>query len=305
MSKKPSKIKPNLKLISVLLIMIVIFSVVVWYLIPFFKNDGKYHNPLITSIVFGEINPGQTKTLGDLRIRFWTEHTIITSNETIELYWKFYDKYGRLISMDESVHRDLMHVYIIRNDLSGDILHLHPERPINKRTLKIIAKFPFGGFWYLTAQTSKNGVTYQINSLLEVEGQKSNLFYPNFSLDKELRLWNVNLKTIPENIKVNGPIQLIFNVKPKPDTDTPKLEGFILDSGHNVIFVRQHDPFMWNIHGDTSLETISAQVGLEVKRLPIDRYPFAYNVTFTEPGIWLIHFEIRNKPVHFFIEVTE
>ena len=181
-------------------------------------------------------------------------------------------------------------------------MHLHPdilEKEAGLWNKSVI--FSSGGLWHVVMQFAKGGMAYNIVAPVFVEGKAPELFSPDFARERESNGWTVRLQDVPEKVRAGRPITFIFVVEGKRE-----LRKSDLDGGHNVIFALQNEPFIWNMHGDRSVERISKDVGLSLQRsVPTRRKPFFYTVTFSKSGLWLIHFEINRQPARFFVNVEE
>lgn len=288
----------------------ILLALIAWYLAPILFPEAtsqlsKTKSPPLTSIVLEKANFDERVSLGDLHIKTWTEPKNIKPNEETQLFLEILDSSGNPTPLDTSIHYTRIHTYAVRDDLGEDTLHLHPtETKPQSGIWKTFLTFPSSGLWHIVSQTAKDGTVHQITTSLNVEGKKPE-FTPDFSREKASDKWKVKLDVSKEPAKVGEPVKFSFSILPKEGIELPKLKGDILDNGHNFILARQNDSFAWNQHGDSSVENVSVQAGIPVKRVPIEEEPLSHIVTFPKPGIWLLHFELQSKPIHFFVKVED
>ena len=115
----------------------------------------------------------------------------------------------------------------------------------------------------------------------------------------------VKLAISTEPIRVNKATTFNWTVAEKDTGKQPQLQNK-LDSGHNILIVHEDEPdYIWNLHGDRSVESISIQAGFPALRHPTTEDPFKYTFWFPKPGLWLLHFEIGSIPMRFWVEVKE
>ena len=293
-----------------ILLLSALFALITWYLAPVLfpevETQRKNNSPSLTSIELEEIGPDGTANFNELKFKVWTEPRLVKSNEQAELFLEILSSSGKTVSLDTSIHDSYIHTYAIRSDLGVNTLHLHPSLTKKEKGIwRTLITFPSPGVWYLVNQTAKGGTVYHVTSTFEIEGKQSEAFTPDFSKNKEVSDWNVILNVSNDPILVGQFVQFTFDLEPKLGTNPPKLEGGILDNGHNLILSRLDDSFIWNQHGDSSVEEVSEQAGITAKRVSIEEHPFAHTVIFPKPGIWLLHFEIESNPVHFFVNVGD
>jgi len=258
--------------------------------------------PLLTSVAQKELALGQTTVLDGLRISFRTDPETPQAGMPVKLFWNITESEGAPILLDKSIHRLPMHVYVLRSDLGSSLKHLHPS--ISKEESKLwdsSITFSSGGLWYVVMQFAKDGIAYNIAASVLVDGKTPETFLPDFARERRLKEWSIFLRDVPEKVRVGEPAAFTFEVEGKRE-----LRKSDLDGGHNVIFALQKEPFIWNMHGDRSVERISQDVGLSFQRsVPTRQNPFSYIVTFPKAGLWLIRFEINRQPARFFINVDE
>ena len=297
--------------IGTILFLSTVLAVLAWYIAPVLFPEvqtqlTRVNAPPLDYIKLIDADLNQKADFGSISVRVWTEPEKIETNKELELFLEILDSNGKPTSLDTSIHYTHIHTYATRSDLGGDTIHLHPTETESKSgKWRTLITFPSAGVWHLVNQIAKDKTAYQITSTFEVAGKPPQPFNPDFSRTKELDNWIVNLDISKEPPIVGEPVRFTFNLNPKPGADTPKLEGTILDNGHNLILSSLGDSFVWNQHGDGSVEKISKQVNLPVKRVPKKEHPFSHIVTFPKPGVWLLHFELQDKPAHFFVNVEE
>jgi len=304
------ELKRKLIIISGLLLIISgAFAVIAWQVAPilFPKTIERFtenNAPKLTSIVLGDLEFNKFTSLDELQIKIWTEPKDIKPEEEAELFYEVLDTSGNPVSLDTSIHYSKMHTYAVRSDLGGSTLHLHPsETERGKGIWRTVLMIPSAGTWNIVSQTSKDGKSYQFTISLQVGDYPTTKFNPDFEREKGNSNWDIKLLFDSEIINVNSPVRLTFKVTPKESSEELILEKNTLDNGHNLILARVGDAFAWNQHGDSSVEEISKAAGIKVERVPTGEEPFAHVITFPKFGIWLIHFEIKSQPVHFFVEV--
>jgi len=256
--------------------------------------------PFLTSVVQKELTLGQTTTFDGFRVSFRTDPETPQAGVPIQLLWSITESEGTPVSLDSSIHQLPMHAYVLRSDLGSDLKHLHPST--SKEELEPwndSITFSSGGLWYVVMQFAKDGTVYNVAASVFVEGKAPESFLPDFARKQKINEWTVRLQDTPKKVFVGEPAAFTFVVEGKRELQKGDLNG-----GHNVIFAFQGEPFIWNMHGDRSVERISQDVGFTLQRsVPTTQDPFSYIVTFPKAGLWLIHFEINSQPARFFINV--
>lgn len=309
--KSPKSRRKVIIISGLLLIISATFAVIAWQVSPILfpktiERFTKNNAPKLTSIVLRDLEFNKFTSLDELQVKTWTEPKVIKPEEEAELFYEVLDISGGPISLDTSIHYSKIHTYAIRDDLGGNTLHLHPsETEKESGVWRTVLTLPSAGTWYVVSQTSKDGKAYQFTISLQVGDYPTTKFSPDFEREKEISKWNIEMLVDSKIININSPIRLTFKVTPKESSEELTLEKNTLDNGHNLILARVGDAFAWNQHGDSSVEEISEAAGIKVERIPTDEEPFAHVITFPKSGIWLIHFEIKSQPVHFFVEVFD
>ena len=259
--------------------------------------------PQLISYVSKEVPYDTTTNIEGMILSFRTEPEKLQIGVPIKLIWSITERNGQAISLDRSIHRLPMHAYISRNDLGDNIKHIHPEeRNKNYNVLwDDVVEFSTGGFWNIVMQFSKDGTAYHITTPVFVDGKGLAEQLIGFEREKILGERIVRLNSNPEKILIDIPTTINFEI-----IGNNKVQPHELDGGHNIIFALQDSSFLWNMHGDRSVENISQVAGITIKRnTPTELAPFSYSVTFPKPGVWLIHFEILTQPARFFVNVEE
>ncbi len=296
---------------GLLLLISTAFAVNAWQITPILFPETinqltPNKSPKLTSIVLRDLEFNEFTSLDDIQVKVWTEPKDIQPEQEVELFYEVLDTSGNPIPLDTSIHYTKMHTYAVRSDLGGSTLHIHPsETEKGKGIWRTVLTIPSAGSWFLVSQTSKDGKAYQFTTSFKVGDNTLSNFKPNFEREIEISKWEVEMLLSSEVIKTNSSVILTFKVKPKESSEELALEKNTLDRGHNLILARLGDAFAWNQHGDSSVEEISEAAGIKVKRVPTDEEPFAHVVTFSKSGIWLVHFEIKSQPIHFFVEVED
>ena len=259
----------------------------------------------LTNVVWTNLYPNNTVYTDGLRVTLRTQpDTLITKTPT-RFMWEIVDaQTGQPAALETGMHRTTMHSYAVRNDLRGELIHIHPisQKEDGVWTDQIVPRTT--GEWKLLMQTVYRGKVYNFLTSFAVSGEPEELEPVDLNRTKKLGEWTVHLKTSPETPRANAAARFDFFVDPKP-TGTPFQITGNDDGGHNIIFSRANDPYLWNIHGDRSVENLPPdETGIVAQRLLNGAAPYSYNFTFPKPGTWLIHFEIQSQPAHFFLEVN-
>lgn len=246
----------------------------------------------------------ETVTIDELRVTLRTEPKDMITKTPTRLLWEVIDRQtGQPAALENGIHRTTMHTYAVRNDLRGELMHIHPTSAKQDGMWidQIVPKT--SGEWKLLMQTAYRGKVYNFLTPLAVSGEIKELEPIVFERTKKLENWLVRMKINPKTLRADEPARFDFFVDTKPGEAPFQLAGND-DGGHNIIFSRANDPYIWNIHGDRSVENLPAEeTGVVAQRLSDGLAPYSYIFTFPKPGMWLMHFEIQSQPAHFFLEV--
>lgn len=248
----------------------------------------------------------KTIEVDELEVTFHTEPHDITVNTPTRLVWEILDvKTGQAAVLENKVHRTTTHAYAVRNDLRGDLVHIHPTNNANTPEWRdqLIART--SGEWKILLQTAYQGTVYNFLTPFPVSGASEEPKPIDLGRTKELGNWIVHTRVEPDPIRANEPSRFDFFVDAKQDSEPFQVSGKE-DGGHNIIFSFENDPYIWNVHGDRSVENLAPEeTGIIAQRLSDGIAPYSYIFTFPKPGIWLMHFEIQSRPAHFFLEVNQ
>lgn len=65
-----------------------------------------------------------------------------------------------------------MHVYAVKDDLSKNLVHMHPSRQADRDgTWRDTVVFPSPGLWRVLTQATKDGVLHHLETSLVVTGE--------------------------------------------------------------------------------------------------------------------------------------
>lgn len=258
----------------------------------------------ITRLRWHDLPHNATISVGEHQVRFSTDPAVAVPNQSVALLWDITDITGKSAELDTTIHSTAIHAYYILNDFVSDLVHIHPSRDQEKPSLwKDAATFSASGLWYLYMQFAKGDTVYNFVTPIEVAGSAHQDLTPDFSRVKTASGWEVKLSIEQEPVRANGPALFTFTVSSADKNSPREIQPDHLMTGHNVIIAEYGKPFLWNIHGDRSVEAVSAEVRIPVERLDPTITPFAYRLSLPRPGLWLLRFEIQSQPVHFFVNV--
>lgn len=316
---KSSRIVTPVLHILLLVFTLTIFAFVAIYLYPqneilrFFFAGTSIHSKLfppkeLMMFLEGTIAPNATTTLGNIEIGFIIEPYPAIIDKDTTLKWTIIDqRTGEIAALDPVMHNIPVHIYGVHHSLAGELLHLHPPEAarFGSKERRDTAKFELPGTWYLVHQFTKDGILYQLTSIIEVYGKASTPPTPTPALTRKttVREHRVEFIASPQTIRAGILTDIGFQFSIVSPDGKSTLNDHRLTSGHNLLFVHERESYIWNWHGDNTVANVAKFAGIPMKRMPDSRYPFTHQIIFPHAGRWRIQLETLGEPAIFFIEV--
>jgi hypothetical protein len=148
---------------------------------------------------------------------------------------------GKAIEQFDTAHEKLMHLILVRNDLSY-FTHLHSES-VNKGKLQFTANLPMDGQYTAFADYVPKGATQQVSTqTLSVGKDKASAsttpLTPGSTLSKSVGDLNVSLLLNPKTIKPGQETAVTLDIKDAAGKPVADLQPYLGAMGHLVI-IRQ------------------------------------------------------------------
>jgi hypothetical protein len=148
---------------------------------------------------------------------------------------------GKAIEQFDTAHEKLMHLILVRNDLSY-FTHLHSES-VNKGKLQFIANLPADGQYTAFADYVPKGATQQVSTqTLSVGKDKAAAsatpLTPDSTLSKSVGDLKVSLLLNPKTIKPGQETAVTLDIKDAAGKPVADLQPYLGAMGHLVI-IRQ------------------------------------------------------------------
>ncbi len=145
---------------------------------------------------------------------------------------------GKTIEKFDIAHEKLMHLILVRNDLSY-FTHVHAES-INKGKLQVTANLPADGQYTAFADYVPKGATQQVSTqTLSVGKDKTadstTSLTPDATLSKSVGDLNVSLLANPKTIKPGQETAITLDIKDAAGKPVTDLQPYLGAMGHLVI----------------------------------------------------------------------
>jgi hypothetical protein len=255
--------------------------------------------PQLLQVIEADIASGQSIALGALSVSFTIETEDLIAGEPAEFLWDIREKQsGRNASLSPVMHRSPMHTYAIKTDLSGDLMHYHPTFKKERSAWRQRMVFPEGGEWLVVTQFPVGDTLYQLRTHLSLRERVSQ---PPSSTHEDRRWHTASFAMTPTPAVAGVPTKLTFSFT--PTKFFPKNQTLDVEPRSNLILVRQYGKTLWNEHGDKSTLALSRQVGIPVSILDAPDGQAQYEVTFPEPGLWLVYIDVVGADFEFLVDV--
>lgn len=269
--------------------------------IDYLKNIKFY--PTLFYLVEGELAHAGAVELGEkVNVSFKTVPETPRAGEKTKFEWRVTNLDGENIELNPVMHFQAMHVYLIRDDLTSEIIHLHPRESSTTPSLfEDSTTFPTGGKWRLANQFAAEHTLFNTVSMIDVLGEEEKTFERKWGDEVIREDWIVRLER-ETLIKKGVPTTLRFVFK---NENIPESEIKLHEINTNLLFLRREDPFIWNEHGDRSVKRVSRKAGWNGDGPNIDKNTISFEAAFPEAGKWMLSLEYLQKPVEFLVEVVE
>lgn len=203
--------------------------------------------------------------------------------------------------IDRVMHGIPMHVYAVRADLAGDVIHMHPLEG-EDGAWHGTSDFPAPGEWDVYMQFASGGTVYGFRSRVDVTGMPKAVPQPDAARERVLLGYTVAV-TLPSRVVAGAPAKATFTVRHAYDVPEKDAKRDAVWT-HNLIVVREGgEPQLWNHHGDGSVDAVANVAPVAVSHDDANGNPFDYELTFPAAGRWLIDFEYRGEAAPFWIDV--
>lgn len=261
--------------------------------------------PPITDLRSAVLPVGGTALAGAVSAHLEFDPPKPVAGEKTSAVWRFTDRLGRPIDLDRTMHNIPLHVYAVREDVLGEVVHMHPVRQGDSADWHDTIVFPYSGHWRMDTQGPDDGTLYEFTTAFDVDsGDEKALPSADDAKKRTMMQYEVELVDFPARIDPGKPARLHFKVRHTPEI--PRRTA--VDNArahHNLIIAHAGSGGIWNHHGDGSVDAIGAKAAVAVTRKFTPEDPFDYTVTFPEPGTWLIDFEYLGESAQFWIKVQE
>jgi len=253
--------------------------------------------PITKALVAG-LPLNTTLALGDLFLRVSSSLPNTHTTTSTRFSWSVLDAFGTPVTLN-IFHLVPMHTYFVKDDLRA-LRHVHPTRARGSDTWDgFTALSP--GTWHLTTQLSYRGSLYHLTTPLTVRGTTHASFpEPNLSLERSTNGYTIRLTTTPHTLQRGVPARLAFEITPSDKNKS--LSSFSIQ---DVLFASPESEFVWNTHGNRITDAVSGEAGFPSVRTASSVHPYAYDVTFPRPGVWLIDLEATGGTPYFYLDVKE
>src|SRR5688572_431707 len=261
--------------------------------------------PPITDLRSAALAPGGAARAGDVLAHLEFEPAAPVAGGEIAAVWRFTDRLGRPVELDRAMHSIPLHAYAVRDDLAGEMVHMHPLRQGDSADWHDMIIFPSSGRWHMVTQGHVGDTLYEFTTPLEVAGGREKIPAPaDGARTRAMFQYEVTLDGMPPRIDPGIPARLHFTVHHAPEI-TKRAAVQNARMRHNLIMAGAGSGALWNHHGDGSIDAIGARAPVPVVRKFSPDDPFDYEITFPSPGKWLIDFEYMGESAQFWINVQE
>ena len=197
---------------------------------------------------------------GGMRMELTSNMESVQPKQMVELRFEIHDKDGDVMTEFERVHEKLMHLIVVRDDLT-QFQHLHPELDKETGEFSVDLNFEWAGSYQLFADFTPESSTQTVLSLpLTVsDGSASETIalVPNGPESFELDGFTVT-PHFPESIESGSLFTYSFDVL--QDEKPVSLETYLGAKGHSVIL---HEIDLSYDHTHPSDDTLSFEAILE------------------------------------------
>ncbi len=213
---------------------------------------------------------------------------------------------GKTIEKFDIAHEKLMHLILVRNDLSY-FTHVHAES-INKGKLQVTANLPADGQYTAFADYVPKGATQQVSTqTLNVGKDKATasntLLTPDATLSKSVGDLNVSLLVDPKTIKPGQETAITLDIKDAAGKPVADLQPYLGAMGHLVIikqapaltaanYLHAHPKEMAGMskmsetHGEKSSMAMEHSMDKEHSKATSTPGQVAFETTFPESGVY-------------------
>ncbi|HZE38557.1 MAG TPA: hypothetical protein VE172_07050 [Stackebrandtia sp.] len=181
--------------------------------------------------------PGRTKVSASPKPRPWTFSII--------------DAEGKPVTKFTRVHTKLLHLFVVRRDMTG-FQHIHPKLDAKTGRWSIDIRFDAPGTWRVIAdfavKTSKGPVGLALGTDVTVPGEYEPRSLPKPSTNDSVDGLKASMEFKPK-IGVSEPLLLTVTAHGKP----AEIQHYLGAYGH-LVMLRQNDLGYAHVHPDTALD---------------------------------------------------
>ena len=201
---------------------------------------------------------------GGMRVELTSNMESVQPGQTVELRFVIHDKDGEVMTDFERVHEKLMHLIVVRDDLT-QFQHLHPELDEETGEFSVDLSFEWAGSYQLFADfTPENSTQTVLSTPLTVsDGSASEVIalIPSGTEAFDLDGFTVT-PHFPETMESGSLFTYSFDVT--RDEKTVSLEDYLGAKGHSVIL---HEGDLTYDHTHPSDDALSFEAVLEASGL--------------------------------------